>query len=503
MTVRRFPIISALVFSLLLSGIVTPGQTTQAATLLQTNLLVNPGFEDPFVPFDGDSTRMIANGWSAWHVPQREGDEGFRNLKPQYQPASAENPDRILAGTNAQEYFSFFATHTGGVFQQVQVPAGAEVEFSVFIYIWSTVGDDPDLSEDPGRVQVQVGIDPNGGTDGESERIIWSEPLEYYDEYRQVSVRVPNVSNRITAFVRTTFDQPKKNNNVYLDNASLTVLSAPESTATQTVPPAPTATTPPTASPTVAPPEPSATVAGATPSSELPTPTQEVEATEETFATATPTLVVSEEFPYQLRYTVAAGDTVIELAQRFDSSVDAIIAANGLNADALIFVGQELIIPVRVEPTPTITPTYSPTTIGIIPTNTPVRQQPTATAVPTAAPTTAPTTTYTVQRGDTLNRIAARFGVTVTAIAQQNGILNPNLILAGQQLIIPVAVAPAPAPTVQPPQAPQQPAVYVVQPGENLFRISLRYGVPLNTLAQINGIANVNRIYVGQVIRLP
>jgi LysM repeat protein len=479
----------------------------------QTNLLTNPGFEDPYTPFQGDTTRMVANGWSAWHVPQREGDEGFRNLKPEYQPASASNPDRILGGSNAQEYFSFFATHTGGVYQQVSVPTGSEVEFSVFAYVWSTSGTDVDVSEEPGRVQVQVGVDLNGGTDGESERIVWSLPLEFYDDYQQVSVRVPDATSRITVFVRTMFDLPQKNNNVYLDNASLTVVGTVPPTSTATARPSstprPSATALPSATPisvVTSTPLPSATPPGAPTNTLLPglaTPTQEQDATDEPFATATPTLApTSVDFPYQFVYVVVAGDTVGGIALRFNSSTPAIIAANGLNSDGLIFVDQELIIPVREQPTPTITPTYSPTELGIIPTNTPVGMAPT----PVPAPTTAPvgnTVTYTVQRGDTLNRIATTYGTTAAAIAQRNGILNPNLILVGQQLVIPVVGQPQPAPTPTPQPQPQPGATtHVVQPGENLYRISLRYGIPVNTLARINGIFNVNRIYVGQVIRL-
>lgn len=480
-------------------------QSAQASPTAQTNLLTNPGFEDPFIPFQNDPTRMVANGWSAWHVPQRDGDEGFRNLKPEYQPASASNPDRILAGTNAQEYFSFFATHTGGVYQQVQVPTGSELDFSVSVYVWSTNADNVDTSESPGRVQVQVGIDPNGGTDGESERIIWSLPLEFYDAYEEVSVRVPDVSDRVTAFVRTTFDLPQKNNIVYLDNAALVITSSAEPTATATTAPSetpvPTETAMATATTVPATNTPANTAAPG-----LATPTQEIgdgDETEEPFASATPTAVpTSEDFPYQFTYRVVAGDTVGDIARRFNSSIRAIIDINRLNADGLIFVGDELIIPVSVEPTPTTTPTYSPTSLGIIPTNTPVGILPTPTAVPpTAVPPAQPETTlYSVQAGDTLNRIAARYGTTAAAIAQLNGILNPNLILVGQQLQLPGTVQVTPEP---PPQPDPQPRQHVVQPGENLFRISLRYGVPVNTLAQLNGIFNVNQIFVGQVLQLP
>ena len=53
---------------------------------------------------------------------------------------------------------------------------------------------------------------------------------------------------------------------------------------------------------------------------------------------------------------------------------------------------------------------------------------------------------YVVQRGDTLARIAARYGVSVSALAAANGIRNANLIYTGQRLTIPGKSAPAPAP---------------------------------------------------------
>lgn len=53
---------------------------------------------------------------------------------------------------------------------------------------------------------------------------------------------------------------------------------------------------------------------------------------------------------------------------------------------------------------------------------------------------------YVVQRGDTLARIAARYGVSVSALATANGIRNPNLIYTGQRLVIPGKTAPAPQP---------------------------------------------------------
>lgn len=99
---------------------------------------------------------------------------------------------------------------------------------------------------------------------------------------------------------------------------------------------------------------------------------------------------------------------------------------------------------------------------------------------------------YTVQPGDTLTRIAARFGTTVGAIVEANGLTNPNLIYVGQVLVIPAGVS-----------APSPERVHVVQPGETLYRIALRYGTTVERLMALNGLNNPNRIFVGQVLRIP
>lgn len=52
-------------------------------------------------------------------------------------------------------------------------------------------------------------------------------------------------------------------------------------------------------------------------------------------------------------------------------------------------------------------------------------------------------TVYTVKKGDTLYRIAAKYGTTYQAIAAYNGIKNPNAIRVGQKIKIPASTAPA------------------------------------------------------------
>ena len=97
---------------------------------------------------------------------------------------------------------------------------------------------------------------------------------------------------------------------------------------------------------------------------------------------------------------------------------------------------------------------------------------------------------HVVQYGENLTRIAARYGTTVWAIAQANGIWDINRIYCWQVLLIPL-YAPAP---------PLVPRVYIVQPSDTLMAIAWRFGTTVRAIAQANGIWNPNLIYVGQVL---
>jgi LysM repeat protein len=107
--------------------------------------------------------------------------------------------------------------------------------------------------------------------------------------------------------------------------------------------------------------------------------------------------------------------------------------------------------------------------------------------------------TYIVARGDTLKMIAIRYGVTMDALANANGIYNYNLIYVGQVLTIPGAYTPPP---YTPPT--NQGGAYVVQPGDTLRIIANRIGVTVVDILNANpNITNPSLIYVGQVIYLP
>jgi LysM repeat protein len=94
--------------------------------------------------------------------------------------------------------------------------------------------------------------------------------------------------------------------------------------------------------------------------------------------------------------------------------------------------------------------------------------------------------------------------LTTRELASFNGIVNPNMVYIGQVLKIPPAGAMTAVPTTQPPPTavPQQ-QLYRVERGDNMYRISIRFGVPLARLIEVNGIADPTRIFVGQILIIP
>jgi LysM repeat protein len=224
--------------------------------------------------------------------------------------------------------------------------------------------------------------------------------------------------------------------------------------------------------------------------------------------------------PVGFWYTVRPGDTLWDISLSYGTTVADLVAANSIANANLIYVGQQLWIPVEVTPTPpattvpdeTLTPGITATaTLAVTLTPSPWPTQtmtPTATLVPTetltpsVTPTQGPGVWHTVTWGDTLSGIASRYGVTVEAIMQANALTNPNLIRLGQRLWIPLSDAPAtPTPTVVPTLGPT--FEYVVQQGDSLTIIATRFGTTWQVLAQINGLNLSSILYPGQKLLVP
>ncbi len=144
------------------------------------------------------------------------------------------------------------------------------------------------------------------------------------------------------------------------------------------------------------------------------------------------------------------------------------------------------------------------TTTTLVPTVVPPAQ-PTPQVQPTAAAPGTPTV-HTVASGETLYSIGRLYNVNPYAIAAANNIPYPYIIYPGQQLTIPTGTTPPPPgtnPTPVPPASGSCRFYHRVLPGENLFRISTAYGVPMSTIAAANGIVNYNLIYAGQTLCIP
>lgn len=219
-------------------------------------------------------------------------------------------------------------------------------------------------------------------------------------------------------------------------------------------------------------------------------------------------------------HTVLPGESLFRIAMRYEVSVSDIAAANEIGNTWMIYAGQRLTIP----------------TEGAVE----------AAELPAAnAPETAPAElqTHTVQGGDTLLSIARRYNLTPSQLAALNEITNPNLIYAGQRLIVsgsipapvteagvagsPTLIPPATSiplavftplpratsipptlnaalalPTAAPPTS-SEPAIHIVRSGESLGQIAARYGVSYLAITQANNINNPNLINAGQRLTIP
>ena len=113
----------------------------------------------------------------------------------------------------------------------------------------------------------------------------------------------------------------------------------------------------------------------------------------------------------------------------------------------------------------------------------------------TAAGSPARPNQYRVRRGDTLARIASRFGVSRQKLQQVNNIDNPHRIYPGQLLLVggnsTIAAGSA------------RPEQYRVRRGDTLERIADRFGISIRQLQQANRISNPHRIFLGQVLLIP
>ncbi|HXV74960.1 MAG TPA: LysM peptidoglycan-binding domain-containing protein [Candidatus Polarisedimenticolaceae bacterium] len=163
-------------------------------------------------------------------------------------------------------------------------------------------------------------------------------------------------------------------------------------------------------------------------------------------------------------HRVRRGETLSTIARRHGSSINAIVQANNLRSRNRIREGQRLRIPT---------------------------QGATASAPAGAAGTTGDpvSLTHSVRRGDSLWKLASRYGTTVDRIKRDNGLRSDRLYV-GQRLRI----------SSGPPVGSR---TYSVQRGDTIGRIARAHSVSLHAVLQANGLSRSSTIYPGQVLIIP
>ncbi|MBO8163771.1 MAG: LysM peptidoglycan-binding domain-containing protein [Brevibacillus sp.] len=168
--------------------------------------------------------------------------------------------------------------------------------------------------------------------------------------------------------------------------------------------------------------------------------------------TAMATLLLSPTIAAAETITVQPGDSLYLIAKRYHLTVDHLKIANHLTSD-MLYAGSRLFIPPQ-------------------------------------------STIYTVQSGDVLWKIAAKTGVSATAIKEASNLVSPDWLEVGQKLLIPTKTTTANKPWVEL-------VPYTVKQGDTPWTISLAHGIPLQEFLQTNKMSEQSYLQVGQVVKIP
>ena len=182
-------------------------------------------------------------------------------------------------------------------------------------------------------------------------------------------------------------------------------------------------------------------------------------------------------------HTVQSGHTLGWIGQQYGVSVAALRAANGNLNPRRLQIGQQLVVPRSAR--------ASGATIAR-----------SSNASPLTARTNAEgTTVVTVQRGQTLDVIAQRYGVSVAALRAANGNVNPRRLQIGQELLIPGAGRRAGTGSAGSASNGAGPVTIVVRPGDSLWLIARRHSVSTRDLIEWNRLSST-RIHPGDRLEI-
>ena len=169
-------------------------------------------------------------------------------------------------------------------------------------------------------------------------------------------------------------------------------------------------------------------------------------------------------------HTVQSGHTLGWIGQQYGVSVSALRAANGNINPRRLQIGQQLVIPRAGGGGATRTASAS----SAAPAPAPVRTNADGTRA------------VTVRRGETLDVIGQRYGVSVSALRAANGNIDPRRLQIGQQLVIPATAREG----GQVAARPSGPVTVVVREGDSLWLIARRYSVSTRQIIEWNGLSS-------------
>ncbi|MCP8616284.1 LysM peptidoglycan-binding domain-containing protein [Salirhabdus salicampi] len=230
------------------------------------------------------------------------------------------------------------------------------------------------------------------------------------------------------------------------------------------------------------------------------------------FGAIAPNTASAAEVKTTQQHTVSTGDTLYSLANKYDTTVDAIKKTNNMNSDFLR-AGETLAIPSGTTPAPTETTTTHQVTQGDTLFSLAQKHNTTVDAIKkannmnsdflrvgqtltipsgtTSAPTET-TTTHQVVQGDTLFSLAQKHNTTVDAIKEANN-MNSNLLSVGQTLTIPSATTSAPTQTT---------TTHQVVQGDTLFSLAQKHNTTVDAIKKVNNMSS-NFLRVGQTLTIP
>ncbi len=194
------------------------------------------------------------------------------------------------------------------------------------------------------------------------------------------------------------------------------------------------------------------------------------------------------------QHKVHNGDTVGALAHRYGSTINAIIEANRLNSRATIYTGTTLTIPTH--------------------------RTSTAASAPAKATTAAKTTstaagTHKVLSGDTVWDLSRKYGTSITAIINANGLNKSAIIHVGQKLTIPgkasstsqttttAATSKSTSESTSTTKSAAAIGTYKVTSGDTVWGIARKYGSTITAIIDANGLSKSAIIHVGQSLTIP